>query len=608
MMRPFLQMRHGFATMRRFRPTRRGFAHRLVAAAAALLAGASALAWEGEHDEVARLTGEFLPAEIRATFDADDFAALVEYCHWPDMTEGKVRRFRTLDDLRPHVGAADCEIMAARGFYGYWMHTETGKATMMALLARAFGRGDHRAAAFYLSLLSHPVGDESAPNHPTILNFVHYCHYKGVSFGLKKVEPAARNEFGFCRDGAVVRLVRERLKGYRPAASAAGDFRAQQLDLCVRAVGQAAGAAEKEAAIAFGRPGAAEALADLVAMQVRAILDIAWTCWTRRAPDAPLPYDDFQARFDVAAAAATKALDPARQAVFADLFDESKNPKSPKATVAVVCEPLGLRSGGAQSFAGRLVLGACGRTLRDAGYAVRGYDLLNLKPGDLSPAQTPILLVTAGFEPPDAATAKILADYRRAGGKLVYVSGQNPTSASDREASGRPMVFGHGDPFDISGFAGLLVDRAPDELPVSHGWGKEGACPDWRKMSVVVDGIRHPLRRDANGEGYAKPACAQEIRPGEGVVPIAFLDNGNGRFCIAARKGNATWLPVYLLMPFLFSDDTALDFGALRLDSFGRELLLRVLEKIGLSVPVARKAAASRSMYSVTFASGQSFG
>ncbi len=553
-------MRNGMAT---------GLMKLAACAACALLAGATAFAWEVEHDEVARLTGEFLPAEIRATFDAADFAALVEYCHWPDMTEDASPRFRTLDDLRPHVGAADCETLAAQGFGGYWMHTEKGKATMMALLARAFGRGDHHAAAFYLSLLSHPVGDESAPNHPSILNFVHYCNYQGVSFGLKKVEPNARNAFGFCRDGVVVRLVRERLKGYRPAASAAGDFRAQQLDLCVRAVDQAAYAAEKEGAIAFGRPGSAEALADLVAMQVRAILDIAWTCWTNRAPDAPLPFGDFQTRFDIAAAVATKALDPSRQAVFADLFDASKNPKTPKATVAVVCEALGLRSGSVQSCAGRIVMGACGRTLRDEGYAIKAYNLQGLKPGDLSPAETPVLLVTAGFLRPDAATAKILADYRRAGGRIVYISGQNPGSS-------KPSP---GDPFDISGFGGLLADRAPEELPVSYGWSRTGACPDWRKQAVVVDGVRHPLRRDTNGQGYAKPACGHEIRLADGVEPLAFIDNGVSRFCVAAYKGNATWLPVYLLTPFLFSDDTALDFGALRLDSFGRRLLLRILER-----------------------------
>lgn len=33
-------------------------------------------------------------------------------------------------------------------------------------------------------------------------------------------------------------------------------------------------------------------------------------------------------------------------------------------------------------------------------------------------------------------------------------------------------------------------------------------------LSVEIEGVRHPLKRDANGDGYAKPVCAQEISVG----------------------------------------------------------------------------------------------
>ena len=58
------------------------------------------------------------------------------------------------------------------------------------------------------------------------------------------------------------------------------------------------------------------------------------------------------------------------------------------------------------------------------------------------------------------------------------------------------------------------------------------------------------------------------------------VDNGTSRFCVAARRDKVVWLPVYLLSPFLFSDDTALDFGALTLDSFGEEVLKLVLSSL----------------------------
>lgn len=63
--------------------------------------------------------------------------------------------------------------------------------------------------------------------------------------------------------------------------------------------------------------------------------------------------------------------------------------------------------------------------------------------------------------------------------------------------------------------------------------------------------------------------------------PLAYLDNGDARFCFAARRGNVTWLPVYLLSPFLFSDVKALDFGELRLDPFAARLLMDIAGRDG---------------------------
>ena len=52
-----------------------------------------ACAWDVEHDEVAQLVGESLPAEIKASFDFDDFGVLMAFCHFPDMMEWEPRRF-----------------------------------------------------------------------------------------------------------------------------------------------------------------------------------------------------------------------------------------------------------------------------------------------------------------------------------------------------------------------------------------------------------------------------------------------------------------------------------------------------------------------------------
>ena len=69
----------------------------LVLSAGAVALVIPAFAWDVEHDEVAQLTGEFLPVEIKAHFDFDDFNVLMSYCHFPDKTEWEPRRWRTLE-------------------------------------------------------------------------------------------------------------------------------------------------------------------------------------------------------------------------------------------------------------------------------------------------------------------------------------------------------------------------------------------------------------------------------------------------------------------------------------------------------------------------------
>lgn len=552
----------------------RGFRYWL-AAAFFLACCCATFAWDVEHDELAQLVGETLPEEIKSFYTFDDFGTLLEYCHFPDMTEWAPHRFRTLDDIEEVVGRRDRDVIASRGFFTNWMHTEDGKATFMTLLARAFARGESHKAAFYLSVLTHQVGDESALNHPPLLDFVRFCRIEGVDLGVKNVEHGAKNDFGFRSDGLVVRLAREKLRGYRPKLPPAEGFREQVLWHCLQVVPQRSYAAEKETEIGFAKcDNPSDALADLLAMQVKALVDITWTCWVNRSAEAPLPAEDFKDRFDSGAAELEDKCDPAKQAVFGDLFDMSRNPSKTKGMVGVICESLGSWDAGAQSYVGRIVAGACGRTLRDNGWAVKGISLRGLKDGDLSASDTPVVIAALGNDAPTAEQAAAIVAFRKAGGRLIYISGQNPTAEHDRKASGRPLVVGKGDPLNVTGLADFLVDRACEEVPASPGWASEGACRDWRKMRLDYAGKRYPLRHNANCNGNGKAVCAQEVQLAEGIEPIAYLDNGKDRFCVAARRANVTWLPIYMLSPFLFSEDTSLDFGALRLDSFAERVLL----------------------------------
>ncbi len=459
-----------------------------VAVCAMCAAGAAtdALAWDVEHDEVAQLTGEFLPCEMKAFFDFDDFGILLANCHAPDMihwpmADGK-RRYATLDEVAAHVGAADAAVLKGLGFDNAgWFHSPKAKGALIGLLARAFGRGDHRAAAYYLAVLTHTYADESALNHPPILQFVQYSDFAGVRYPNRKVEPGAKNVFGFRSDGFIVHRARQLLAGFAPQAPD-GPFGAVVLDFVADTVRQSAYAAEKEGLIAFApRPAAQEALAELVAMQIRTLVTMAWTAWVRRAPDAALPGPDFEAAYCAAVDRVIPTVDPSRQFVFDGLFDLSRNPPNPKGTVALVCEAYTAPTFSALAYVGRMLGASAARTLRDSGWAVKPISLYDIRrPDTLPDPQSDVrLMLVAGvsgrryngsFRGPSPDIAAKLKAWREAGGRLIYVAGD--------------------DPFDIAGFKDVLDLRDNREVPASEAWADDTAA-DW--AALRLDSFSAPL-------------------------------------------------------------------------------------------------------------------
>lgn len=520
-------------------------------------------AWDVEHDEVAQLTGEFLPKEIKATFDSDDFARLIAYCHYPDMMEwgekGKPRRYRTLDETGAIVGEADKETLRSQGFSNSgWLHRERARAVCLALMAKAFKTGNHRNASFYLSVLTHAVSDESALNHPPILQFVQYSRFAGVDYAIRKVEQGAKNVFGFRSDGHVVHRARQLLKDFRPElpAKTFGEAMDALVAHCVEE-GYYAGC--KEGVISFGPlPEAEEALAQLVALQVRAILTYAWTAWALK-DEWTLPDADFDVRISKRIRAANDALDPSAQSVFKGVFDASRNPPNPKATVGVVCEPYAMFSITRLSYVGRMLSASAARTLRDNGYAVRAIALRDLAKGLPSPKEMPCLFIDLGRNALMKGQPAVIRAYRDAGGRIIAVGGDDKSN--------------------VTGFVPFLVPRKDNEVPVSSKWAIQNV-EECKRMAVVFKGIRHPVKHNPNIDGFCKPYAMNSIAAAAPVQPIAALDNGHGTFTVAAKHGNVVWLSEYLLMPFVWSDDTSANWEEMRLDSFASKVLLDAVESL----------------------------
>lgn len=545
------------------------FKKSFIACASLLMSASCVQAWDIEHDVVALLTAEALPAEIRSFFTFDDCTVLMGNCHYPDWIEWAMpdgsHRSRTLEEMTAVVGEEDAALLKEQGIsHSINFHASRKRAVLLTMLARAFGRGDHERAAFYLSLLTHVISDIAALNHPPLMQFLRCSRFPGVEYPSCKVESGAKNIFGFTSDGRVAHLVRARLKDYLPRVLA-DDWRSAVLAFAVDEVRQGAYAAEKEGAVAFApQPEAESALVDLVAMQVRAIEDAVATAWRYRSPSAAFPAADFDVMFAKETQRVAERIDPARQSVFAGLFDASLNPSEPKGKVTIVCEPYAYLSCKSLSYVGRMISASAGRTLRDAGYAVQGLALADVEHKGLpAPSNNVFVLVSLGPGEVSDAVAEAISSYRRRGGKIIAVGGF--------------------DPKDVTGLRDLLVRCADDEVPVSSQWGvqNEGV---WGKMSLVFAGKSYSFTRNPNFDGYAKPYASYAFRDDAVVEPLVVLDNGRTRRVVGARKGSVSWLPEYALMPFVLSETKTLDWAAMRLDEPGRTILLGALTPVRLNI------------------------
>ena len=88
------------------------------------------------------------------------------------------------------------------------------------------------------------------------------------------------------------------------------------------------------------------------------------------------------------------------------------------------------------------------------------------------------------------------------------------------------------------------------------------------------------LVRNPNFDGFCKPVCLFGIAESDGVKPLAWLNNGRETFCISALNQQAAWVPEYLLLPFIFSDVTTLNWPELRLDPFAEKVMLETIQKL----------------------------
>lgn len=512
---------------------------------------ALALAWGGGHDGVAELLCEFLPTEIRAGFTPEDLALVKEHCHYPD------EPYKNLEEITEIIGPEDAGVLKSFGYSkSGWLHSYRGISVSFLLLRKAFHEKNYHNAAFYLSVLSHSVSDQGALNHTPILHFIINTRFEGITYGTKRT-------FDFFLVDGIHSKIQKQLQDWQPERLGE-TFTESVYALVLDNYSQGEMSSVVETDISFGTPEQAEdGMAKLVVSQLKTLLNATYSAWKFANSEEELTPAVF-AEINHREEARRRQGTPENQAVFRGLFDENLNPAEPKATIGLVCEPFGSFHRLALSYVGKMLTASSGRTLRDHGFAIRPMNLWTLEKTELpDPKEMPILLLFAGSCDISKEIADTIRRYSERGGKLLYVAGK--------------------DPWNLTGMADLLVKRANDEVPVSALWAIQnedvfGAMRiTFSPKLPALSASEHRFRRNPNFDGFCKPICLFQIRETDAVEPLAWLANGRETFCVSARNGQAVWIPEYLILPLLFSDETTLRWTDMRLDSFGEKVLLETI-------------------------------
>lgn len=530
---------------------------------ALLLLPSLTFAWGTGHDDVAQLLEEFMPVEVKSFFEADGgrdggsaLPDLQKFCHYPDLPN------KTLEQTGEIVGPEDEQILNDFGYScSDWLHRHPGRAACYVLLTKAFREGNRKNAAFYLAVLSHSMSDQGAVNHTPILQFTSCSHLAGVDYGIRNsCELGLKNE-------NVSRQIHERLSRFQPellAESFPESVYAVVMD-CYR---QAEVSAEIEVKIAFGDRETSECVMARIAVeQLESILNMTFSAWHfAQAQKEPVFTPEMLAEIYPREEARRREGRPETQAVYAGLFP-AEGEETAKPYVGLVCEPFGSFHVKALSYVGKMLVASTGRTLRDHGFAARGISFWKMETQPLpDPGEMPVLVIFAGSCQVSEKIAQTIRDYTNRGGKLLWVGGR--------------------DPKNLTGFGKALVQHVDDEVPTSSKWGIQNEDV-WEKMSVrfapemkSLGTEPFKLVRNPNFDGFCKPVCLFGIAEVDGVKPLAWLNNGRETFCISALNEQAAWVPEYLLLPFIFSDVTTLNWPELRLDPFAEKVMLETIQKL----------------------------
>ena len=555
-----------------------------------LTAAFSLFGWGSGHEDHAGLVLQYLPQEIVSTWsDAAKKKFQSHWSHYPDSHK------KIAPEILNLIGPDAARFLnESRLKTCYSFHNDSGKGAAFFLLVRAFRGKQYDAAAFFAGVLMHGIADANAFNHAPLIHHLTYTRYRHIRY------PRVDLDLSMMRGNKVLAgMIKKRLAGFRPDAGK-GNLRETVICLMLEEIDSNAFMCARENLLVLANPdgstsdAALGAMADIAAYQTRSGVNVICAAWRLAGGGEKLDLSpsDFDPKAFAALSKTEKMSsirpeyerrrneklerrDPRTDAVYAGLFDQTGGGKT--GTVGLVCEATYAMNQSFLGFGSKFLIGSLGRTLLKNGKNVEVIPLYRLKSIVPSPERIPVIVICSNGGAPGFAV-NALKTYVARGGKVIVIGGRSE--------------------MNLTGLAPFFERKQNGEIPVSSVYGRANqevigtmtVCPVG-PMAGLFGRKSFAFKENPNTPaGWNKPFSNVVIRRGDAsVIPLFDLNNASGRFCIAAMKRDASgrmtgaWIPQYLLMPFLFSDDSSMpDWSKPELDSFGSRLVLAVLEKLAV--------------------------
>lgn len=548
----------------------------------------SLFGWGGGHTDHAQLVLQYLPREISSRWSpADQKTFRNRWAHSPDSS------VRIGEEILRMIGPDSVRVLNECRIQTYYkFHLESGRAAAFLLLVRAFREKNDPAALFFSGVLQHSLADTSAFNHGPLIHFLTYTRYDHVRY------PKLKLDLSNMRGNSVFKeKLAARLAGFHPDGGQKS-LRETLLSLMLEEIDSNAFMCAREDRLVSTRPdgspsdAALDAMADVAAYQTRIGVNAICAAWrlARSGEDAGLSASDLEIRayrklpkekrklslyseYERRKGEKIARRDPRTDAVYAGLFNPGKSSPETK-KIGLVCEATYAMDQAFLGFGSKFILAMIGRTLQNNGMEVEAIPLFDLRTRKLSPTTLPLVILCTGGGAPGFAV-RTLKTYVDQGGRILVIGGRSD--------------------LNLTGLAPFCSRKPDSAIPVTSTYGKAHEKLIGQ-MRIIPAGplARHfpeksySFRANPNtANGWNKPFSSLAIRTDDpAVLPLFELNNGTEQFCIAAafqsgKQIRGAYLPQYLLMPFLFSNDAEMpDWSRPVLDSFSRTFLLPLVRRM----------------------------